>query len=156
MRLRITHPARSSILTNGRNDRQAKTSITAIAAQLLLGIAGLALITSVCFWIGFGVARTGFAYVILIALVSLLGSFSASVVLSILAAACLDYFFSPPLFAFRVDNPDDIVRIAAFLTTSLVVTALTSRRKRTEEKLTRDQGQVGRGAAHRASRLVGT
>ena len=35
---------------------------------------------------------------ILIALISLLGSFSASVVLSILAAACLDYFFAPPLF----------------------------------------------------------
>ena len=109
--------------------------LPAIAAQLLLGIPGLALITFVCFWIGFGLARTAFAYVILIALISLLGSFSASVVLSILAAACLDYFFSPPLFAFRVDNPDDIVRIAAFLTTSLVVTALTSRLKRTEEKL---------------------
>ena len=100
-----------------------------------MGIPGLALITFVCFWIGFGLARTAFAYVILIALISLLGSFSASFVLSILAAACLNYFFSPPLFAFRVDNPDDIVRIAAFLTTSLVVTALTSGRKRTEEKL---------------------
>jgi PAS domain S-box-containing protein len=109
--------------------------LPAFAAQLLLGIPGLALVTFVCFWIGFGLARTAFAYVILIALISLLGSFSASVVLSILAAACLDYFFSPPLFAFRVDNPDDLVRIATFLTTSLVVTALTSGRKRTEEKL---------------------
>ena len=112
-----------------------RTRLRAISAQLLLGIAGLALITSVCFWIGFGVARTGYAYVIMIALVSLLGSFSASFVLSILAAACLQYFFSPPLFAFRVDNLDDIVRIAAFLATSLVVTALTSKLKRTEERL---------------------
>ena len=44
---------------------------------------------------------------ILVALVSLLGSFSVSVVLSIIAVACLNYFFVPPLFEFRVDDPDD-------------------------------------------------
>ena len=99
-----------------------RSRLPAIAAQFLLGITGLALITFVCFQLGFGLARTGFAFVILIALVSLLGSFSASVVLSIIAAACLNYFFAPPLFEFRVDAPDDIERIAAFLTTSLVVT----------------------------------
>ena len=60
-----------------------RPGLQALAAQLLLGLAGLALITFVCFWFGFGVARTAFAYVILVALVSLLGSFSASVVLSI-------------------------------------------------------------------------
>ena len=64
---------------------------------------------------------------ILVALVSLLGSFSASVVLSIVAVACLNYFFVPPLFDFRVDDPDDIVRLAVFFTTSLVVTALTTK-----------------------------
>jgi PAS domain S-box-containing protein len=112
-----------------------KARLQPVAAQLLLGIAGLALITFVCFRLDFGVARTGFAYVILIALVSLLGSFTVSVILSIIAAACLNYFFAPPLFEFRVDTTDDIVRIAAFLTTSLVVTALTTGRKRAEEAL---------------------
>ncbi len=108
--------------------------LQAIAAQFLLGIAGVALITYVCFWIGFGLGRTAFAYVILIALVSLLGSFSVSVVLSIIAVACLNYFFVPPLFEFRVDDPDDIVRIAAFLTTSLVVTALTTKLRASEAR----------------------
>jgi PAS domain S-box-containing protein len=109
--------------------------LAAAAAQFLLGIAGLALITFICFQVGFGLARTGFAYVVLIALVSLLGSFSSSVVLSVLAAACLNYFFAPPLFELRVDTADDIVRIAAFLTTSLVVTALITKRKRAEKEL---------------------
>ena len=76
--------------------------------------------------------RTAFVYVILIALVSLLGSFSVSVVLSIIAVACLNYFFVPPLFDFRVDDPDDIVRLAAFFTTSLVVTALTTKLRASE------------------------
>ena len=86
--------------------RKRRTRVPAVAAQLLLGIAGLALITLVCFRLGIGLARTGFAYVIMVALVSLLGSFSASVVLSIVAAACLNYFFAAPLFAFRIDVPE--------------------------------------------------
>ena len=94
------------------------------AAQLLLGLAGLALITFVCVQVGFGLARTAFVYLILVALVSLLGSASASVVLLIVAAACLNYFFAPPVFEFRIDAFDDVVRIALFLMTSLIVTAL--------------------------------
>ena len=50
--------------------------LPAITVQFVLGIAGLALITFVCFQVGFGLARTAFVYLILIALVSLLGSFS--------------------------------------------------------------------------------
>ena len=107
--------------------QKRRLQLQAFAAQFLLGIANLALITFVCFRIGFGPARTSFAYVILIALVSLLGSFSASVVLSIVAVACLNYFFVPPLFDFRVEDPDDIVRLAVFFTTSLVVTTLTTK-----------------------------
>ena len=112
-----------------------RSRLPAIAAQFLLGITGLVFITFVCFQVGFGLARTGFAFVILIALVSLLGSLSASVALSIVAAACLNYFFAPPLFELRLDALDDIVRIAAFLTTSLVVSALTTKSKRAEEEL---------------------
>jgi PAS domain S-box-containing protein len=112
-----------------------RSRLRAIATQLLLGIAGLALITFICFQVGFGLARTGFAYVVLVALVSLLGSFSSSVVLSVLAAACLNFFFAPPLFELRVDAADDVVRIAAFFTTSLVVTGLITKRKRAEEEL---------------------
>lgn len=112
-----------------------RARLRAIATQFLLGIAGLALTTFVCFQVGFGLARTGFAYVILVALVSLLGSFSTSVTLSLVAAVCLNYFFAPPLFELRFDSADEIVGIAAFLTTSLVVTALITKRKRAEEDL---------------------
>src|SRR5215470_10807144 len=109
--------------------------LPSVAAQFLLGIAGLVVTTFVCFWIDFGVARTGFAYVILIGVLSLLGSFSLSVVLSVVGAALLNYFFAPPLFELRIYAADDSVRIVAFLTTSLVVTALTTKRKRVEEEL---------------------
>jgi PAS domain S-box-containing protein len=150
------HLGRSSTLTKGQSSSAAgpgsvlgmeiahkrRLRLHAVAAQFLLGIAGLAVITFVCFWIDFGVARTGFAYVILIGLLSLLGSFSASIVLSIVAAALLNYFFAPPLFELRIDAADDMVRIAAFLTTSLVVTALTTKRKRVEGELAESRGRL--------------
>src|SRR5215471_7458218 len=110
------------------------TRLQTVAAQFLLGIAGLALITPICFHIGFRVTRTSFVYLILIALVSLLGSLSVSVVLSIIAVACLNYFFVPPFFGFRVDDPDDLVRLAVFLTTSLVVTVLTTKLRASEAR----------------------
>jgi PAS domain S-box-containing protein len=113
-----------------------------IAAQLLLGIAGLALTTFICLQAGFGLARTAFVYVIVVALLSLFGSFSVSVILSVLAAACLNFFFAPPLFEFRIDLPEDIERIAVFVTTALVVTALTTRRKRAEEALAENRARL--------------
>jgi K+-sensing histidine kinase KdpD len=115
------------VITNQRRPR-----LQAVASQFLLGIAGVAAITYVCFWVGFGMGRTVFVYLILIALVSLLGTFSVSVVLSIIAVACLNYFFVPPLFEFRVDDPDDIVRLAAFFTTALIVTALIGKLRKSE------------------------
>jgi PAS domain S-box-containing protein len=112
--------------------QKLKSRLPVFAAQFLLGLAGLALITFICFRLEVGVARTGFIFVILVALVSLLGSLSASVVLSLVGAACLNYFFTQPLFEFRIDLPEDIERIAAFLATSLVVAVLTTRVRASE------------------------
>src|SRR5947209_7956514 len=95
------------------------------AAQFALGGVGLIVTTLICFRLG--LATASFAYVILIVLLSLLGSFGASIVLAIAAAACLNYFFAPPLFDFRIDYPEDLLAIAAFGTTSLIVTALTTK-----------------------------
>ena len=114
---------------------QRRPRLLAAASQFLLGIAGLALITFVCFQLDFGVGRTAFAYLILVVLLSLLGSVSASVALSIIATACLNFFFTAPLFEFRIDAADDVVRVAMFLTTSLIVTVLTTRLKRGEQEL---------------------
>jgi PAS domain S-box-containing protein len=104
------------------------------AVQFLLGIAGLSLITIVCLQLGFGITRTALFYIILLAVVSLLGSFSTSLVLSVIGAACLNYFFAPPLFTFRVDAQDDIVRIVTFVMTSLVVTTLITRLRASETR----------------------
>jgi PAS domain S-box-containing protein len=117
--------------------------LRACATQFLLGIAGLAVITFVCFQLGFGIAPTGFACVVAVALVSPLGSFGISVVLSISAAAALKLFFSPAPLEFRTGSADDLATIAAFLTTSLAVAALTSRGKRADEEPREGKARLG-------------
>jgi PAS domain S-box-containing protein len=102
-------------------------------AQCFFGGVGLALLTFICFRLKLTLATTGFAYLIVIALLALMGSFIGSIVLSIVAVGCLSYFFAPPLFSFRVDYPEDILAIAAFLTTSLLVCGLTARVRKTTE-----------------------
>lgn len=59
----------------------------------------------VCFHSGFNVATTMCLYLILIVLLSVWGSFASSIVVSLMAVASLIYYFAPPLFSFRVNDP---------------------------------------------------
>ena len=55
---------------------------------------------------------------------SLLGDFVSSAVVSIIADLCLNFFFVPPVFSFRVSDSSDIWALIAFLITGLVITRL--------------------------------
>jgi K+-sensing histidine kinase KdpD len=62
--------------------------------------------------------------VIIIVLLSLSSGVIPRVVLSIIAAVCLDYFFALPHFSLQIDAPQDAVEVAAFATTAFVITGL--------------------------------
>ena len=68
------------------------------AAQLLFGVGALALVTLLCFQLGLNLTTAAFAYLIAIVLLSLMGGFPSSAVLSIVAVGCLSYFFAAPVF----------------------------------------------------------
>jgi PAS domain S-box-containing protein len=87
----------------------------------------------VCFQLHLNLATTGFVYLIVIVLLSLMDSFVSSAVFSVIAVGCLDFFFAPPVFSFRVANPRLLAALAAFLITSLTVTALVRRARRLGE-----------------------
>src|SRR5712691_7864936 len=104
------------------------------ATQCLFGGIGVAVLTFICFRLELNVATAGFAYLILGALLSLIGSFIGSVILSIVAVACLTYFFAPSLLSLRVEDPNDVLAVAAFLTTSIIIAGLAAKvRKMAEE-----------------------
>jgi PAS domain S-box-containing protein len=112
------------------------------ATQCIVGVIGVAALTFVCSRLRVEFATAGFAYLILIALLSLIGSFVGSVVLSIAAALCLVYFFTGPTFTFTVDVPQDLLALAAFLTTSIIVSGLTARVRTMAEASRTSQGAM--------------
>jgi two-component system sensor histidine kinase KdpD len=96
--------------------------IQAVPGCLLIG-----LITLVCYRLQLNLSITGFVYLIVVVLQSLVGTFVSSAAVSAVAVLCLDFFFTPPLFSFEVTNPLDILALISFLTTGLVITRLTTR-----------------------------
>ena len=106
------------------------------ALRFSLSLIALASLTALCFWLGLRLVSTAFAYLIVIVLLSLAGGFISLIVLSVIAVACLNFFFAPPIFDFRVEYPEDIITVAAFLISSLVITGLVARVRAGRDELT--------------------
>jgi K+-sensing histidine kinase KdpD len=95
-----------------------------LAAQFIFGCVGLAVVTAACFFLQIGLAATAFCYLVVILLFALMDSFLASSLLALLAVAALDYFSAPPLFDFRISDPQDRLVIVPFLLASLIGSGL--------------------------------
>lgn len=88
-----------------------------------LSLVALTLCTWLSFHFGQSFAFTGFLYLILVVLAALYGGFWQATVISIVAAASLNYFFVPPIFSF-VNSPANWVALGAFEFTALVISRL--------------------------------
>jgi PAS domain S-box-containing protein len=122
------------------------------AQQYFLGCIALTLVTVLCLRLKADLATTAFIYLAVLVLVSLIGSYIASVVLVLIAIAGLAYFFNPPVFSSAIDLPQDIALVIVFLVTPLTVTGLVRRaRKLTAAAL---QAEVTAKQAERELRLV--
>src|SRR5215469_11218749 len=78
---------------------------------ILRGCVNLALLTAAAYGLQLNAAAAGFAYLTATVLNCLdSGAFAAAVV-SVLAVACLDFFFITPLFRFTVADPVDVVAL---------------------------------------------
>jgi len=97
------------------------------AQYALIGSAATGLSTLLCFRAQAGLTLVAPVYLLLVVLQSLTGDFLAAGLVSVLATACLDYFFVPPLFTFRVLQLADAFSLLTFLITALVITHLVSR-----------------------------
>ena len=100
------------------------------AAQCLFGIIALTVVTFVCLRLKADLATTAFIYLAVIVLLSLIGSYFASVVLILAAVVGLAFFFNPPVFSSAIDVPQDIALVIVFLLTPLTVTGLVRRARK--------------------------
>jgi C4-dicarboxylate-specific signal transduction histidine kinase len=97
--------------------------------------------------LGVNFATAALLLLIVVVLMSALGTYFSAVFLSVVAVGCLSYLFSPPIFSFRIERQEDIASILAFLTSSMVVTGLAARLRRlSEEELHRTRADLARFA----------
>jgi two-component system, OmpR family, sensor histidine kinase KdpD len=72
----------------------------------------------------------GFLYLLLVVAVASIGGFWPATLTSIAAVACLDYYFTPPIFTFNIDDPQDWVSLFTFEVTAVIVSRLATRERR--------------------------
>ena len=89
-------------------------------------------------------ASTAFADLVVILLFSLMGSFTASALLSLVSVAGLAYFFAPPIFQFRIDAPHHVAVLVAFFFTSLIVTHLIRNARKEKEAALQAEAKLRR------------
>jgi PAS domain S-box-containing protein len=105
------------------------------AARCLFGAVVLAFLTYVCYRLRVNPTTVALLYLIVIVLVSLTSDFIPAAFVSIVAYVCLDSFFTEPLFHIAMSEPLDVVAPIAFLTTSLVITRLLSRVRKSFQEI---------------------
>jgi K+-sensing histidine kinase KdpD len=114
-------------VSRAKQERSASPFFLNVAASAGFGCVAVAMTTYVCFHFHLNLTIASFLYLIIVVLQSLRGSFASSAVVSVLTVACLDFFFTEPRFSFEVTNSLDILALASYLITSLVITKLTTR-----------------------------
>jgi len=105
------------------------------AKQCLLGIAAVALLTFVCFRLQAGLTIVALLYLIIVVLLSVSGGFVPSILASVIAVLCLDYFFAKPIFSLQLTDPLEVVALIAFSTAASVTSYVMLQRKRVEDAL---------------------
>ena len=78
-------------------------------------------------WLDVPLVSAAFTYLVVLVLLSLVSNLSSLIVLCFIGAGCLNYFFAPPIYTFRLDYPQDLITISAFAITSLLINFLVTR-----------------------------
>jgi two-component system sensor kinase FixL len=109
-----------------------------VLGQSLLAIFGLLAVTLIAVQLqgdGPSLTSAALAYLVIVVLLSLNGSFTAAAIVSIIAVIFLQDLSAPPLFSLSIDEPLDAVALTAFLTTALTITRLVTKMRGALDRL---------------------
>src|ERR1700749_1011633 len=98
-----------------------KRSLLRFVGQSLAGCWVIALLGFSGWVLHFNPAPVGFLFLLVVVVEAILCGFWQATVVSILASACLDYFFYAPTLTFNIADPQDWVALGAFELSALVV-----------------------------------
>jgi two-component system sensor histidine kinase KdpD len=108
---------------------QSRFSRLQFIGQSLAGCWVIALLTFTGYTLHFSAAPVGFLFLLVVVCEAILAGFWQASIVSVLACACLDYFFYPPLFHFSIADPLDWVALGSFEISALLVSRLSSRER---------------------------
>ena len=84
--------------------------------------------------VGANATTVGFVYLVVILFAAARFGFAASAAASLVATACYNYFFLPPVGTWTISDPANWVALAVFLLTSFLVSRLVAREQRRAEE----------------------
>ena len=103
-------------------------AIGKVSVRILKFLGCLVLIAAVT-WLAFSVLHVnalivGFAYVLIVLVVAVQWGFIESLVTSVAAMLCLNYFFLPPILSVTIRDPQNWVVLSSFLATAMTASQL--------------------------------
>ncbi len=108
--------------------------LPAAIKSVALGSLAIAFITAACFSAHLSFEIPSLLYLMVVVFQSLLAGYASSAAVSVVAAACLEYFFIPPVLEWQINDPEDALALFAYLVTSLVITRLASKARNETRK----------------------
>ena len=106
--------------------------------------AGLAVLTAAGRYLDVNPTAIALVFLIAVLFASAYWGLRYAVVLSIVATACFNFFFLPPIYTFTIADPQNWVALVAFLVTALVAGNLSERARREAEDAKRRRHEVER------------
>jgi two-component system sensor histidine kinase KdpD len=95
----------------------------------MIGCAALALSTYALFSLHANVASAGFLYLLVVVVIAMRYGFGVATLASLIAVACLDYYFIPPVFTLNVTQEEDAAALITFECSAVIVSRLSARAK---------------------------
>jgi len=110
-----------------------------------VGAIALVLFSYISVLLGFDFDDGRFWLLAAVVVISFLGDYLTSIALSVVAVGCLAFFFTPPIFSFRVEQEEDILALIVFLITSIVITSFAAKiRRMSEDELLQTRSELAR------------
>lgn len=107
---------------------------------LILGLGGVAAITAIFSTLfSVNISTVGFLYLIVVLGVATGSGFRVSVLVSLAAVFCFNFFFLPPIGRVTIADPENWVALCTFLLTALVASHLSDRAQRQAAEAKRRQ-----------------
>lgn len=103
-----------------------KRTIRDVAIRIALGSAAALLITWVAYRFHFNLSSATSVHLFLVTAIALRWGFLEASIVSLLSVACLDYFFTQPLFHFYMTDTHDWVALITFESVALLVSRLSN------------------------------